>query len=112
MQSPSLSWTWKAIVMASVTLFQMCSSRDLQSTFALQDKIIKLPGQPLVSFQQFSGYITVDELRQRALFYYFAEAEVDPSTKPLVVWLNGGDSPISSKASFQDEEKKWILNLF
>ncbi|KAG6477220.1 hypothetical protein ZIOFF_066472 [Zingiber officinale] len=90
MQSTSLSWTWKAIVMASVTLFQMCSSRDLQSNFALQDKIIKLPGQPQVGFQQFSGYITVDELRQRALFYYFAEAEVDPSTKPLVVWLNGG----------------------
>ncbi|KAI7993098.1 Serine carboxypeptidase-like 45 [Camellia lanceoleosa] len=54
------------------------------------DKIMVLPGQPQVSFQQFGGYITVDEQQDRALFYYFAEAETDPSSKPLVLWLNGG----------------------
>ncbi|ONK63869.1 uncharacterized protein A4U43_C07F19770 [Asparagus officinalis] len=29
-------------------------------------------------------------MNQRSLFYYFAEAEADPSSKPLVLWLNGG----------------------
>ncbi|XP_061358868.1 serine carboxypeptidase-like 45 isoform X2 [Gastrolobium bilobum] len=54
------------------------------------DKISTLPGQPPVKFVQYSGYITVDEQQQRAMFYYFAEAEDDPASKPLVLWLAGG----------------------
>ncbi|OWM73093.1 serine carboxypeptidase-like 45 [Punica granatum] len=54
------------------------------------EKITSLPGQPPVSFQQHSGYITIDEKQHRALFYYFAEAETSPTSKPLVLWLNGG----------------------
>nr|GMC71727.1 serine carboxypeptidase-like 45 [Ipomoea batatas] len=54
------------------------------------DKIIELPGQPEVGFQQFSGYVTVDKKEERSLFYYFVEAQVDPASKPLVLWLNGG----------------------
>lgn len=52
------------------------------------NEIVALPGQPKVSFRQFSGYITVDARKQRRLFYYFVEAEFP--TKPLVLWLNGG----------------------
>ncbi|BAF14577.1 serine carboxypeptidase-like 45 [Oryza sativa Japonica Group] len=55
-----------------------------------EDRIVALPGQPNVSFAQYSGYVTVDAARRRELFYYFAEAELDPATKPLVLWLNGG----------------------
>lgn len=51
---------------------------------------MSLPGQPPVSFQQYSGYVTVDENQDRTLFYYFVEAESDPASKPLVLWLNGG----------------------
>ncbi|KAL8042762.1 hypothetical protein ABFX02_09G074300 [Erythranthe guttata] len=54
------------------------------------DRIARLPGQPPVDFQQFSGYVSVDEKREKALFYYFVEAEIDPPSKPLVLWLNGG----------------------
>lgn len=54
------------------------------------DKITAFPGQPEVSFRQYSGYITVDEKGQRSYFYYFVEAETDPASKPLVLWLNGG----------------------
>jgi len=54
------------------------------------DKVICLPDQPEVDFQQFSGYITVDEVNQRSLFYYFVESEVDAASKPVVLWLNGG----------------------
>ncbi|KAB2012983.1 hypothetical protein ES319_D09G126800v1 [Gossypium barbadense] len=65
----------------------------LHVCFSRADKIVALPGQPKVSFQHFSGYVTVhDEKphRQRALFYYFVEAETIPASKPLVLWLNGG----------------------
>ncbi|WCJ33275.1 serine carboxypeptidase-like 45 [Euphorbia peplus] len=54
------------------------------------DKITSLPGQPLVNFSQYGGYITIDESQNRALFYYFVEAQTDPASKPLVLWLNGG----------------------
>nr|POE65522.1 serine carboxypeptidase-like 45 [Quercus suber] len=57
--------------------------------FLIAEKITSLPGQPQVSFQQFSRYITVDEKQQRALFFYFVEAELEPASKPLVLWLNG-----------------------
>ncbi|KAF5480527.1 hypothetical protein F2P56_001269 [Juglans regia] len=52
-------------------------------------KIKSQPGQQQVSFQQFAGFITIDEQQQRALFYYFVEAEGNPASKPLVLWLNG-----------------------
>lgn len=54
------------------------------------DKILRLPGQPHVGFQQFSGYVTVDDKKHKSLFYYLVEAEHDPASKPLVLWLNGG----------------------
>ncbi|KAF3457501.1 hypothetical protein FNV43_RR02159 [Rhamnella rubrinervis] len=56
----------------------------------IHDLVGRLPGQPRVSFQQFSGYITVDENPKRALFYYFVQAETQAASKPLVLWLNGG----------------------
>ncbi|KAL7002424.1 Serine carboxypeptidase-like 34, variant 2 [Sarracenia purpurea var. burkii] len=54
------------------------------------DRVVKLPGQPPVSFQQFAGYVTVNETHGRALFYWFFEATREPEAKPLLLWLNGG----------------------
>ncbi|XVF05018.1 hypothetical protein REPUB_Repub05bG0135100 [Reevesia pubescens] len=55
------------------------------------DKIKGLPGQPdAVDFDQYSGYVTVDQKAGRALFYYFVESPQNSSTNPLVLWLNGG----------------------
>ncbi|KAK7282120.1 hypothetical protein RIF29_10674 [Crotalaria pallida] len=54
------------------------------------DSIVSLPGQPHIDFQHFSGYVTVDDKRHKALFYYFVESQTDPASKPLVLWLNGG----------------------
>jgi len=77
---------WLAAATLCATL---CSSSTLGTT-SEADKIASLPGQPKVSFGQYAGYVTVDEKQRRALFYYFAEAEADPASKPLVLWLNGG----------------------
>nr|XP_023873890.1 serine carboxypeptidase-like 45 [Quercus suber] len=77
-------WMVMAIICASlVQIFMAVES------VPIEDKITSLPGQPQVSFQQFSGYITIDETQERALFYYFVEAEAQPDSKPLVLWLNG-----------------------
>ncbi|XP_055814445.1 serine carboxypeptidase-like 40 [Solanum dulcamara] len=54
-----------------------------------KDWIKKLPGQPQVKFQQYGGYVTVNESAGRALYYYFTEAENSKSL-PLLLWLNGG----------------------
>ncbi|KAG9158723.1 hypothetical protein Leryth_024012 [Lithospermum erythrorhizon] len=55
-----------------------------------KDVVIDLPGQPSVSFQHYAGYVTVNEKKGRALFYWFYEAATLPERKPLVLWLNGG----------------------
>ncbi|KAM3246321.1 serine carboxypeptidase-like 45 isoform X1 [Capsicum annuum] len=81
--------TSKPMAMA-VFLSLLYASVGIVSALSHPDKVIKLPGQPQVGFQQFSGYVTVDDKKQRSLFYYFVEAETDPASKPLVLWLNGG----------------------
>ncbi|KAG6537216.1 hypothetical protein ZIOFF_002302 [Zingiber officinale] len=54
------------------------------------DKVIRLPGQPDgVNFNQYAGYVMVDNATGRALFYYFVEADKNNMSKPLVLWLNG-----------------------
>ncbi|XP_068641251.1 serine carboxypeptidase 1-like [Aristolochia californica] len=63
----------------------------LQDGLMEADMIQGLPGQPNgVNFDQYAGYVTVDPGHGRALFYYFVESPEDASTKPLVLWLNGG----------------------
>ncbi|KAB2002108.1 hypothetical protein ES319_D11G043300v1 [Gossypium barbadense] len=82
----SSSWKTMAVALLLIELWF-----TIESSLAHPDKIVKLPGQPpRLSFQQFSGYVTVDYKKHTALFYYFVEAETDPASKPLVLWLNGG----------------------
>jgi len=81
----SLLWSSIALCVA-VQLLQL----GIVDPSASHLRITHLPGQPQVEFQQFSGYVTVDDRNQQALFFYFAEAEKDAASKPLVLWLNGG----------------------
>ncbi|KAK6772176.1 hypothetical protein RDI58_030578 [Solanum bulbocastanum] len=60
-----------------------------QDRLKQKDWIKKLPGQPSVKFQQYGGYVTVNESAGRALYYYFTEAD-NPNSLPLLLWLNGG----------------------
>ncbi|CAO2817846.1 unnamed protein product [Amaranthus hypochondriacus] len=62
-----------------------------KSTNQERDKIAWLPGQPEnLNFTQYSGYVTVDNLAGRALFYWLTESPSNPDSKPLLLWLNGG----------------------
>ncbi|XP_024963418.1 serine carboxypeptidase-like 42 [Cynara cardunculus var. scolymus] len=58
--------------------------------FPAEDLVVRLPGQPIVDFRQYAGYIDVDLKAGRSLFYYFVEADNDADRKPLSLWLNGG----------------------
>ncbi|PQQ06278.1 serine carboxypeptidase-like 45 [Prunus yedoensis var. nudiflora] len=87
------SQTWKTMAMAAVVVLQLWFSMEVESSSSSHHpdhNITRLPGQPHVGFQHFSGYITVDDQKHKALFYYFVEAEINPASKPLVLWLNGG----------------------
>ncbi|KAH9768212.1 serine carboxypeptidase-like 27 [Citrus sinensis] len=58
-----------------------------------KDKITVLPGQPTnVDFNQYSGYVTVNQQTGRALFYWLIESPASrkPESRPLILWLNGG----------------------
>ncbi|CAB4286250.1 unnamed protein product [Prunus armeniaca] len=90
---------WSILLTICATLIQAFLTAN---SLPEADKITSLPGQPQVSFQQYAGYVTVDEKQQRALFYYFVEAETDAASKPLVLWLNGGELTIHLFASFRN----------
>ena len=84
------------------------------------DRIEKLPGQPVVEFSQYGGYVTVDESAGRAMYYYFVEAQKSKDSAPLLLWLNGGkclmpwpSSPISqfvNSVGFFFFFKFWLVN--
>ncbi len=56
------------------------------------DSFLLLPSSQNVpiKFDQYSGYITVDQIKDRRLFYWFVESQRDPANDPLLVWMNGG----------------------
>ncbi|KAF8781132.1 hypothetical protein HU200_001109 [Digitaria exilis] len=75
------------------------------------DRIKALPGQPpRVNFEQYAGYVTVDEEHGRALFYYFVESPYDAASKPLVLWLNGGPGCSSLGAGAMSELGPFRVN--
>ncbi|XP_072237439.1 lysosomal protective protein [Leuresthes tenuis] len=54
-----------------------------------EDEITFLPGlQKQPSFRQFSGYLSVADGKH--LHYWFVESQNNPSSDPVVLWLNGG----------------------
>ncbi|KAM2716080.1 hypothetical protein EV2_045606 [Malus domestica] len=79
-----------SVVVVAVVFATVIQAFSTAHSFQEADKITRLPGQPQVNFQQHAGYVTVDEKQERSLFYYFVEAQTDPASKPLVLWLNGG----------------------
>ncbi|XP_052201995.1 serine carboxypeptidase-like 31 [Diospyros lotus] len=66
------------------------SKEKKHNSWASEDLVSDLPGQPEVDFRHYAGYVTVSQEKGRALFYWFYEAATLPDKKPLVLWLNGG----------------------
>ncbi|XLR36601.1 hypothetical protein S83_064501 [Arachis hypogaea] len=78
------------LLLSSMEVLSFPSSSSSSSSFdGNEDRIGMLPGQPEnIEFEQFSGYVTVDQKKHKNLFYYFVESQTHPSSKPLVLWLN------------------------
>eukprot|EP00163_Fabomonas_tropica_P032917 TRINITY_DN8450_c0_g1_i1.p1 TRINITY_DN8450_c0_g1~~TRINITY_DN8450_c0_g1_i1.p1 ORF type:complete len:498 (+),score=144.43 TRINITY_DN8450_c0_g1_i1:208-1701(+) len=56
---------------------------------ASADLITSLPGyNGTINFKQYSGYLPANG--QKMLHYWFVESQNDPTTDPVLLWLNGG----------------------
>eukprot|EP00253_Pinus_taeda_P005727 PITA_05727 len=89
--SYSSSRQWVCILALALLFWQCAGDNGGQ---AEADRVVNLPGQPPVDFAQYAGYVTVNQERGRALFYWFFEATQNASQKPLVLWLTGGCSSV------------------
>ncbi|GLT49586.1 hypothetical protein SLA2020_231340 [Shorea laevis] len=77
---------------------------DLSTSRQELDRVRELPGQSFnISFAHYAGYVTVNKESGRALFYWFIEADEDPESKPLLLWLNGG--PGCSSIAYGEAEE-------
>lgn len=55
-----------------------------------------------LNFSQYSGYITVNQTEERALFYWFVESQNDPANDPVLLWLQGGPGCAGTYALFEE----------
>ncbi|XP_072135367.1 lysosomal protective protein-like [Mobula birostris] len=68
-------------------LLLLCASGALGQPS--QDEILSLPGlSTKINFRQWSGYL--DASAGTHLHYWFVTSQRDPTTDPVVLWLNGG----------------------
>jgi carboxypeptidase C (cathepsin A) len=68
---------------------------------AAADRVWELPGAPAnVNFTQYAGYVTVRAGSE--LFYFFVESPQDAASKPLILWLNGGQNLQRARAACLD----------
>ncbi|XXG51793.1 hypothetical protein AAC387_Pa03g0288 [Persea americana] len=106
---------WVIVVYHSLLLVLLLSFQRVCCSFSShskqqKDKVTELPGQPNVSFAQYSGYVSVNKDSGRALFYWFVEAVEDPASKPLVLWLNGGPGCSSIAYGLAEEVGPFRVN--
>jgi carboxypeptidase C (cathepsin A) len=75
-----------------------------------KDIITFLPGlkeQP--KFKHYAGYLESNSTNKRYLFYWFLESQNNPSSDPVVLWLNGGPG-CSSLAGLTTEHGPFMVN--
>ncbi|XP_034689128.1 serine carboxypeptidase-like 35 [Vitis riparia] len=75
------------LVLQAMTAAAAAGAEELQQE---KDRVKDLPGQPAVEFRHYAGYVKLRPQDEKALFYWFFEAQGGVLEKPLVLWLNGG----------------------
>eukprot|EP00211_Chloroparvula_japonica_P003383 CAMPEP_0119119378 /NCGR_PEP_ID=MMETSP1310-20130426/893_1 /TAXON_ID=464262 /ORGANISM="Genus nov. species nov., Strain RCC2339" /LENGTH=442 /DNA_ID=CAMNT_0007108809 /DNA_START=75 /DNA_END=1403 /DNA_ORIENTATION=+ len=88
----------KFVVIVTLALLAVgCVSAQTRDDY----KIVDLPGIPEpATFDMYSGYITLDNGVK--LFFYLSESQSNPSTDPLILWLNGGPGCSSLLGAFME----------
>lgn len=84
-----------------------CVLQLAATPFAAEVHSLPSFGAPLT--RHFSGFVEVDEASGTNLFYYLVESQRDPSSDPLVWWMNGGPGASSLIGLFA-ETGPLILN--
>ena len=54
------------------------------------------------SFNQYSGYITVNETLGKKLYYWFVESQDNPAKDPVLLWMQGGPGCSGLLGFFQE----------
>ncbi|XP_043707221.1 serine carboxypeptidase-like 25 isoform X2 [Telopea speciosissima] len=98
------------VVSVGVVSHKVAKEEEAAAAEAEADRITELPGQPKVSFLHYSGYVSVNKVSGRALFYWLTEAVHLPESKPLVIWLNGGPGCSSVAYGASEEIGPFRLN--
>ncbi|KAG2334439.1 hypothetical protein Bca4012_000386 [Brassica carinata] len=85
-------WLLCVLVLPAIALGRNPEKKATASSGRKEDDLVTgLPGQPLVNFRHYAGYVNLGpRQKQKALFYWFFEAQRNSSGRPLVLWLNGG----------------------
>lgn len=87
-----------AVLFVCVLLCFVCNAAPSENL------IQSLPGFNIstLNFDMYSGYITIDQERGKNLFYWFVESQGNPSTDPVLLWLNGGPGASSLLGFFSE----------
>lgn len=76
---------------------------SLASGAILNDLVTSLPGVPVVpNFDIYSGYLDIPNSNGKSLHYVFVESQNDPTTDPVILWLNGGPGCSSMDGLFYE----------
>eukprot|EP01084_Bolivina_argentea_P194089 332972_1 len=60
-------------------------------------------------FEQYSGYMNLDDDDETALFFWFVASMRDPTTDPLILWMSGGPGVSSIFYGLWTEHGPWRL---
>eukprot|EP00698_Gefionella_okellyi_P005423 TRINITY_DN14970_c0_g1_i1.p1 TRINITY_DN14970_c0_g1~~TRINITY_DN14970_c0_g1_i1.p1 ORF type:complete len:460 (-),score=93.78 TRINITY_DN14970_c0_g1_i1:43-1422(-) len=97
------------IVLIAAVTFATAFRSDLTRE-AASDQITSLPGlSDPIGFRQYAGYLDVDATHGRRIFYWFVEAQSNPTTAPVVWWSNGGPG-CSGLIGMFTEHGPWRVN--